>query len=349
MRAVFGGATGKMEKVNEQGIVRVLSHYDLGVLCSFRRIRQGHVNDNWWVETTSGQYFLKQRHRNLKRPYVIGAQHALIQHLRDEGFPAPILVPSQQGATFLTLQNEIYEMFHYIPGALCDATDLAHVRTAARTLAWYHSCVKEFDHPYLHWPRERYGPTALNEIIRQRMDAWRGQTDARLDKLIEELVGHARDLTARFNELGSLPELIIHGDYYAENLILQGDAVAGVVDYDLSHWCTRSMELAEALIYFTRERIVRLRQIVYSGFLDLDLVQQFLKAYNEITRPLESEIRALPNMIAMIWLCASLNPPLEQPLSLTAAPQALPEILTLANWVRSRAEDIIKIGLATRS
>jgi Ser/Thr protein kinase RdoA (MazF antagonist) len=179
------------------------------------------------------------------------------------------------------------------------------------------------------------------------METWRVPTDTELDAQVEELKTHARDLATRFSQFGQMPELIIHGDYYAENLIFQGDTVACVVDYDLAHWSWRSMELAEALIYFTTEPSTQLKQIVYAGFLDLDAIQRFLGTYCDTARLQESEIRALPHLIRTIWLCASLDPPLEPLLSRSAAPQALPEILMLADWARSRAEDIIEIGLAS--
>jgi Ser/Thr protein kinase RdoA (MazF antagonist) len=331
----------------EQSLVDVLEHYDLGEFRNGRRIPHGYVNEHWWVETTTGQYFLKRRNEDLKRPRLIEAQHALIQHLRDAGFPAPAVVPTRHGRTFLELQGEVYEVHQYVPGDICDVTKPAHFTAAARTLAWYHNAVEGFDHPGLHWARERYGPTALGRIIDRLLQAWHGRTPAHIDVLIEELAGHARDLTARFAKFGPLPRLIIHGDYYAGNLIFQGDAVAGVVDYDLAHWCFRATELAEAVIYFSTERPRRLKQIVYSGVLDLEMLKWFLGAYiGGASRLFESELRALPHLIRIIWLCASLDPPLGPPLNLEAAPRALPEILTLADWAEAHAEEIIQVGLA---
>lgn len=330
----------------EQTLVGVLEHYDVGECRGWRRIPQGYVNDHWWVETTTGQYFLKRRHKDLRQACLIRAQHALIQHLCDAGFPAPTAVVTRHGRTFLELQGEVYEVQQYVSGDLCDVTKPTHFTEAARTLAWYHNTVEGFDHPGLHWPRERYGPTALGRIIDRLLQAWQGRTPAHIEALIEELADHAKDMAARFAELGPLPELIIHGDYYAGNLIFQGDAVAGVVDYDLAHWCFRVTELAEALIYFSTERPKRLKHIVYSGVLDLDRLQRFLGAYSAVSRLSESEIRALPHLIRVIWLCASLDPPMGPPLGLEAAPRALPETLTLADWAQAHAEEIIQVGLA---
>ena len=78
------------------------------------------------------------------------------------------------------------------------------------------------------------------------------------------------------------------------------------------------------------------------------MVNRFVTAYLEDSLLSEAEIYALPEMIRTIWLCASLDPPLEPPLSCESAPQALPEILTLAQWALAHASEIVEICLAAR-
>lgn len=334
--------------VTEEDVRRLLAYYDLGELQSCRRVEGGYVDENWIIDTTTGRYFLKRRHPRRRKPDLIRAQHALIQHLRSVHFPVPTIVRTRHGETFLKLQEEIFEIQHHIPGDMCDLGRPEHFTAAARTLGWYHAVVEGFDHPAFHRPRERYGPTILAQIIDRLMEDWHGRTPPELACLLGELQAHARDLETCFDEFGQLPELVIHGDYYAANLIFQGNEVAGVVDYDLAQWCWRAMELAEALIYFTAERPGYLKRIVYPGVLDLGAVQRFLEAYTEMSSLSAAEIRALPHLIRTIWMCASLNPPLKTRLSLEAAPQALPEILTLAGWAQAHGSDIVEIGLALR-
>jgi len=326
--------------LGEESLARILVHYDLGEFRTRRRVSRGYVNEKWLVKTTAGQYLLKRRHPSLREPSLIGAQHALMQHLRSTGFPAPAVIPTRYTTTFLQLQNETYEIQEYIAGDPCDATNPVHLTAAARTLGWYHNAVRGFDHPVFHRPRERYGPTALGQIIDRLMEAWHGRTSPQVDLLIGALEEQARDLTARFAEFNQLPELVIHGDYYADNLIFEDDVVAGVVDYDLAHWCCRAMELAEALIYFSTERPGRLKHIVYAGVLNLEVVHGFLAAYTDTTPLSGSEAHALPHLIRAIWLCASLDPPLEPLMRLEAAPQALPEVLRLATWAQEHALDM---------
>lgn len=329
----------------KERLADVLAHYDLGVFKTCRRIEHSYVNETWAVETAAGQYVVKRRHPALSRPLLIMGQHALVQHLCAMRFPAPHIVATVRGATFVELDQEIYEVQKYVSGALCDPALAAHRKTAARTLGWYHRAVEGFDHPAFHRDRERYGTRALDRILNALQEAWKARWTPELDHLYQALCRHADDLRAQYKGFGHLRELVIHGDYYAENLILKGDAIAGVVDYDLAHWCARALELAEALIYFAREPKSRFKHIVYPGVLDLGLIEEFLASYSDLVDLSVAEVYALPNLIRTIWLCASLDPPLRPRISAETAPQAVPEVLALADWAMVHTSEIVDMGL----
>lgn len=326
----------------------LLTYYALGDLLSCQRVERGYVNENWIIDTTTGRYFLKRRHPSLRDPHRLNAQHVLVQHLNAAGFPAPAIIPTRDGSTFLDLDDEVYEIHSFIDGTIGDIRRPAHFAAAARTLGWYHTTVEGFDHQDLH-PKRRYGPSGLAQVVEQLVADWRGRTSPALDKLLGKLRAHVEDLVFRFQECRQLPELVIHGDYYAENLIFQGHVVAGVVDYDLARWSWRATELAEALIYFAAERPGRLKYIVYPGVLNLSAAQRFLAAYQEMINLSNAEIHALPHLVRMIWLCASLDSSLGPRPNLEQAPQVLPEILLLAGWGQAHASDIVEIGFATRA
>jgi Ser/Thr protein kinase RdoA (MazF antagonist) len=141
---------------------------------------------------------------------------------------------------------------------------------------------------------------------------------------------------------------VIHGDYYAENLILRDDKVVGLVDYDQAHWCPRVLEVAEALLFFARETEKRLEHIVYSGALDLGSVERFLTAYGGTISLSDAEIRALPYFAQMIWMCAALDPPLGPRPRIEDAACVLPEVLYLAGWAQSHRSEVQEIGYAVR-
>jgi homoserine kinase type II len=342
---VRGHETEKVGLESKRRLAHVLAHYDLGALKTCERIEHGYVNQTWTAETTAGRYVVKRRHPELSEPRLIRGQHALVRHLCAARFPVPYLAATRWGETFLELERDVYEVQEFVPGALCDPDRAAHQKTAARTLGWYHRVVEGFDHPVFHRGRERYGIRALARILDGLGEAWEGKRTPELDRLYRALQRHASDLVACYRGFGRLPELVIHGDFYAENLILQGDAIAGVVDYDLAHWCARTLELAEALIYFAREPKRRFQHIVYPGVLDLGLVERFLASYTEMVGLSVAEVRALPHLIRTIWLCASLDPPLRSRLSAEEAPQAVPEVLALADWAAAHVAEIVEMGL----
>jgi hypothetical protein len=103
----------------------------------------------------------------------------------------------------------------------------------------------------------------------------------------------------------------------------------------------RAQEVAEAVIYFARERTARFRHIVYSSILDLGAVRRFLAAYTDAVRLSDAEIRALPHLIRTTWLCASLDPPLRPRLRLDTDLEALHEVLALADWAQAHTPDIV--------
>jgi Ser/Thr protein kinase RdoA (MazF antagonist) len=87
---------------------------------------------------------------------------------------------------------------------------------------------------------------------------------------------------------------------------------------------------------------------LYRGALDLTLFDRFVTAFQEEALLSEAGIHALPDMIRTIWLCASLDPPLEPAPSRLAAPQALPEILILADWALAHGPALVENRLAAQ-
>ncbi len=329
----------------EHELARVLSHYALGELRAAQRVERGFVNEKWTLETTCGRYFLKRRHPDLRRPDFIRAQHDLMKWLRQADFPAPVVLPTLSGETFLVLDGELYEIHEYIEGELYDHDRLEHLEEAARMLGRYHISVKGFASQVLRDLGALYSPVILNTTLAHLKASWQLDQDSDLMQMVRGLEVQAADLAAHLAGYEALPHLVIHGDYYAGNLLFDGDGIVGVVDYDKARWRPRVLEVAEALIHFAAERPGHFKHIVYPGILDLGVIRQFVAAYAEVVSLSESENQALPHWIRTIWLCASLNPPLEPPMSLEAAPQALPEVLALAGWAQAHGSDMVEIAL----
>jgi len=330
-------------------LARVLARYGLGELKAAQRVERGFVNENWVVQTSRGRYFLKRRHAHLRQPDVIRCQHALIARLRHAGFPAPAIVPTVSGETFCILGGEFYEIHRYIEGAPYDHDRPAHLDEAAVTLGRYHIHVQGFAPPAMRDRGELYSPTILRTNLTHLAEVWGLDRDAESAPVVRQLEGHAADLASGFAGHGTLPHLVIHGDYYAGNLLFEGDRIVGVVDYDKARWQPRIVELAESLIYFASSRPGRLKHLVYPDTLQWEPFRRFLHHYARAVVPEEREVHALPDYIRCIWLSVSLQRLAETGGRPTEALEALHEVLALGNWAQANAQRMTEIGLAATS
>jgi len=340
----MGMNRGGAHTLTEAELIRVLGCYPLGEFKAARRPEHGFVNDNWIVETSRGRYFLKHRYPSLCRPDFIRAQHALIAWLRQGGFPAPTLVPTTDGETFLMLDGEYHDVQAYIEGGPYDHDRSAHLEEAAVTLGRYHALVEGFAPAALCHPGDLYNPAMLSANLTSLAQAWQLDRDPNLARIASQLAAQARDVGTRFARHGALPHLVIHGDYYAGNLLFDGDRIVGVVDYDKARWQPRVVELAEALIYFASPRPGHLKHLVYPGFLKWEPFTRFLHAYTHVVVPDEDEVQALPDYVQCIWLQISLQRLLEKGPRPPAALEALQEVLALGDWSSANAPEMIEIS-----
>lgn len=326
----------------EDRLEQVLRHYPLGELRDVHRVQKGFVNDNWVITTTRGRFFLKRRHPCLRQPLLISRQHQLIEHLRRDGFPAPRIEPTRAGHSLLILDGEWYEIQEYIEGDAYDHGRAAHLEEAAVTLGQYHRSVASFAPGARHSSGDLYAPPVIRQTLQNLCSAWRAGRHGQLADLFRSLEAEVDRLATRFGTHGSLNRLLIHGDYYADNLLLRGDKIVGVVDYDQARWHPRISEVAEALIYFSSPRRGHLRYIVYPGFLGWEPFLLFLSSYVRTQALDMHEVRALPDYVSGIWLSMSLRKLRERGSVPDHLLEALQEVTELAEWARANADQMVQ-------
>jgi Ser/Thr protein kinase RdoA (MazF antagonist) len=330
----------------ERELEHVLRSYPLGNLTDARRLQRGSVNESWVVSTTGGRFFVKCRHPSYHHKSLIHAQHALIEHLRRHRFPAPRLLRTLTDETFVVLDGQWYEIQEFIDGEPYDHQRTAHLEQAAATLGMYHRCVRGFGATAFHSLPDLYAPATVHSLLQRLVSAERLKGDPSLPDLTRHLDAEAFDLALRFARHRTPPRLIIHGDYYADNLIFEGDRIVGVVDYDRARAEPRVTELAEALIYFASPQTGHMRHIVYPGVLDWEPFCLFLQSYGQAISLEDGEAQALPDYVGTIWLSWSLRRLLERGLPQGCAAEALQEVCSLADWARANADQMIEAAYA---
>jgi Ser/Thr protein kinase RdoA (MazF antagonist) len=187
------------------------------------------------------------------------------------------------------------------------------------------------------------------------------EQDPDLASVARQLRLKADRLAARFAGYEGLPYRVIHGDYWAGNLLFEGDRVIGVVDYDKTSWQPRLAEVAEGLVYFASRHPGHFQHLVYPGFLQWEPFGRFLRAYATVTGLSEAEIVALPDTICSLWFSVSIkrlwqglrarySPGLEDwlqdqpPRRPAEALAALQEVLVLVEWAMVHARQMVEIA-----
>jgi homoserine kinase type II len=241
----------------------------------------------------------------------------------------------------LLLDNELYEIEEYIEGEPYDHDRPAHLAAAARTLGTFHTLVEGFGPGALSGRPDLYHPQKTQTALDNLLVAWQTEDDPTTASVSRQLQGQIIDLADRFAIHGELPRQVIHGDFYAGNLLFDGDRVVGVVDYDKANWQPRVAEVAEALIFFSSPRKDHLKHIVYPGFLEKEPFARFLQYYAGSTTLEKCEVGALPDYVGCIWLSMSFQRLLERHRKRPAeAELVLKEALALGTWAVDKAQQM---------
>lgn len=282
------------------------SAYDLGPWESVELL-PGGKSDHYRLVTERGEYALRRSHGS-KTSADMRFEHELIAHLRDSGFPAPVIVPATSGETCAIVDGDLYSVSVFVDGSGYEARNTAHLRESARALAEYHWIVASFRPSS---PKVQEPP--LNEILRERLaevpspeavSDFAGaysEGSPRIRDLLASLpyaVEKAEEVLGLLDRLyPELPLLTIHGGCRRGSALFAGDRLITMLDFDSARYEARVVDLAIALHDYAKVFGER-DSADFKVPLDLEVVAEFLGAYLEVN-PLElTEAAALPALLA---------------------------------------------------
>jgi homoserine kinase type II len=302
----------------------VASDYDLGEVLRVEQIFGGFENLSFAVITKDGQ----GEHRHFVRKYKYGTvereiryEHALVRHIRDNGFLLPARVfETKHGDTLVTreelLGSERVERFFAVYEMLTGEDKYtwtenrcsdAEYEDGARVLARFHQAAHDFDPGELF----REQPPIMDYLA--TMPATfngyaAGATGTKYDqyflaRLPEILAAIDRGLTLA-PELEGLPRCPVFCDYHPGNLKWRDGRGVGLFDFDWTKLDYRVFDIAIGIVYFCTSWEDR-----DDGQLRLDKAEVFLKAYQDEAsrteapgRVTDAELAALPRMLAIAAL-----------------------------------------------
>lgn len=216
-----------------------LARYEVGALVGFEGIRAGVENSNFFVTTTERECVLTvfEKHDADEVPYFLN----LTAHLSEHGVPCAHPIADREGRYLQHLYDKPAALVERLPGHTTEQPEPWQCEAVGRALAQMHLAGQSFDevHP------NRRGPAWWFEAARE--------LDGHLPAEDREVL--AEELRYQAGQRGlELPQGTIHADLFCDNVLFEGDRLAGMIDfyyacddcllYDVAitvnDWCTQA-------------------------------------------------------------------------------------------------------------
>ena len=246
----------------------LLTHYSLGDLESLEGIAQGVENTNYFLTTTTGEYVLTLFEHIPREdlPFYVG----LMDHLAHHEVTCPAPMRMESGEMIAEVNAKPAVIVTKLPGSPRATPDAKTCHEAGRILAAIHVAGVEYD-ASLDNARGREWRESFGERVAPRLPA------------DESALIAAENEYQRSIDDGMLPQGIIHGDYFHDNVLWDAEGDGGVIDF---YFACDDVLLYDVAIAVNDWCVRR------DATLDHALAHSFLRGYH-MERPLEDFEREL--------------------------------------------------------
>jgi homoserine kinase type II len=257
-------------------------------------ISQGVNNLTQIVETPAGSYILRsyRADRSLEQ---IRYELSVLKSLRERPLPfqVPVPIPTVTGELFAVLAGTVVSLVTRLPGSPPPNTDLEQNYAAGMALAELVEALREL--------QVEITPQVAPFPPSGDFEAWSGIPIAPADLLgalpiapdeREQVIAILEETQASALALyRTLPQQIIHRDYDQSNILMEGNSVTGILDFEFCGPDLHALDLAYALSQWP------------SGFWNTGKEWAILDAFGQgyfQSHPLTlAEIEALPQILRL--------------------------------------------------
>ena len=248
--------------VSEADARALLAHYALGELESLEGIAQGVENTNYFLTTTTGEYVLTlfEHIPRADLPFYVG----LMDHLAHHGVTCPEPMRRENGEMLSEVNGKTACIVTRIPGAPRMEPGVHDCREAGAILARLHVAGMDYDGALDNW----------------RGRAWRERFAAAVGPKITAAENALIESENRYQAMHDdtvLPQGIIHGDLFRDNVLWDDEGTGGVIDFYFACDDVLAYDLAIAANDWC---------VAPSATLDADRAAAFVDGYQG-ERPLE--------------------------------------------------------------
>jgi len=207
-------------EVSDSDLEEFLKAYDLGPLLSFKGIAEGVENSNYLLQTERGSFILtlyEKRVAEADLPFFLG----LMEYLAERGIRCPLPVRARDGKAQRRLNDRPAALVSFLDGLWVRRPRSHHCAAVGQALAAMHEAGTDF---------------ALRRGNALSVGNWRGlfaMSEARADEVEP---GLAALIGAELSFLestwpGDLPQGVIHGDLFPDNVFFLKSELSGLIDF----------------------------------------------------------------------------------------------------------------------
>jgi homoserine kinase type II len=291
--------------MDREEIEEVISHYSIGHVRKITPAIGGLTNDNTFVDTDQGQFFLRRRNPSFT-PDSIDFELGLIDRLFRDGFPTAPVVRTSKGALRVELGGRNWELYHRLPGEHFDVENIEQVRSAARLLARFHRAAADYPVRPGHILDRNVDLSRVHKVI----DQFEEEAERRVwligpfvSPMIADFFRRQADIVVDcIKPITGLPKTMIHGDFQPSNILFKGNEAIALLDFGETSLFYRAYDVAKAILRFSTLKPGYSSQMDMAPRMDLIRANAFLDAYQSELPLSESELQAMPALLRGTYL-----------------------------------------------
>lgn len=259
-----------------------LQNYPLGQLVSYTGIEAGIENSNYFLVTSQGEFVLTLFEWITERQLDYFLR--LLQHLQRADFPCPQPQSDNNGLMINELSEKPAAIFKRIAGASVINATALHCQQVGAQLAKLHGCGESFPIRKTSDMDLRY----CHQLAKKIKNCLKNDEQ---QKIIAEL-----EFQITYSQV-KLPQGLIHGDLFKDNVLFNDNRLSGVLDFYNACYDNFLTDLAITANDWCHEA---------DGQLNREKLENLLESYQQIRLLTEIELKLLPVMLRLsalrFWL-----------------------------------------------
>jgi homoserine kinase type II len=223
--------------LDKRELADIIEDYALVKLISANGISTGSVNTNYLLETARGKHLV--RVDEVKSELEVKRELDLLLFLRKHSFPCPQPVADRKGRHYREVGGKYLSVYRYYDGHVMrtERITTGQLENVGRALADLHTIGKS----YKKGIDNRFSFERVADLyaeVRGRLPSYFKRIVRTLDDEVDYLQNYLES---------KLPKGIIHGDLFHDNVIVKGDKVVAVLDFEAASRGKFIFDLATAV------------------------------------------------------------------------------------------------------